>query len=113
MSTVSLGKRTRVVSSATVGVYVVIAPLAPMAVLLGGITDDVTADHRSAQLRAGATYSWPTTAGARRLSMLSLDPAAPDDPLPQGDSRAALIDVAESATPVLAAALNAGKQQGG
>lgn len=95
MATVSLGKRTRVTTSQTAGVRVVLTPSQPMAVLLGGITDDVTTDHRSAQLRAGATYSWPTTAGARRLSMISLDPAAPDDPLPTNDPNARLLDVTE------------------
>lgn len=96
MSTVSIGKRTRTVTVQAAGVRLVVVPQQPMAIMLGGALDDVTTDHRSAQLRAGASYFWLTTAGSRRCSMISLDPAAPDDPLPSNDPQARLLDVTEA-----------------
>lgn len=97
MSNVSVGKRTRVVQSQTQGVLIMITPASPVAVVIGGLTDDATADHRCAQLRAGVTYACGrTTAGSRRLSMISMDPTAPDDALPTNDPNARLVDVSES-----------------
>lgn len=93
---VSIGRRTRVAQNQTAGALITITPSAPMVAVLGGLTDDATNDHRCAQLRAGSAYSTRSSAGNRRLSMLSTDPGAPDDPLPTNDPSARLVDITES-----------------